>query len=358
MKSVKHVYVALSGGVDSAVAAVRLLEAGYRVTAIFMQTWHDPHARTVADSELEQAEVAASTAKKIGVPFICLDVREKFYRVVIRSFIEQYLSGLTPNPCLFCNPQIKWGLLQEYALDQGADYFATGHYARLKPTTNGKVELFRGFDRGKDQSYVLAMLSQHQLSRSLLPLGDLTKADVRRLAGALNLSVAGQKESQDLCFLRNEDYRAFLQRHAPEAAAPGEIVNLAGEVLGEHQGLAFYTIGQRRGIRIAASEPYFVIDKDAQTNRLIVGYAKDAGNKHLQTARSNWISGLPPEEGGQYQVMIRYRANPVSAKLKEASMDEFRLEFNQPLRGITPGQFAVLYQGEVCLGGGIIKRTW
>ena len=248
--------------------------------------------------------------------------------------------------------------LQEYALDQGADYFATGHYARLKPTTNGKVELFRGFDRGKDQSYVLAMLSQHQLSRSLLPLGDLTKADVRRLAGALNLSVAGQKESQDLCFLRNEDYRAFLQRHAPEAAAPGEIVNLAGEVLGEHQGLAFYTIGQRRGIRIAASEPYFVIDKDAQTNRLIVGYAKDAGNKHLQTARSNWISGLPPEEGGQYQVMIRYRANPVSAKLKEASMDEFRLEFNQPLRGITPGQFAVLYQDEVCLGGGIIKRTW
>ena len=199
------------------------------------------------------------------------------------------------------------------------------------------------------------MLSQHQLSRSLLPLGDLTKTDVPGLR-RVGFICGRLKRARPVLY--EMKITAFLQRHAPEAAAPGEIVNLAGEVLGEHQGLAFYTIGQRRGIRIAASEPYFVIDKDAQTNRLIVGYAKDAGNKHLQTARSNWISGLPPEEGGQYQVMIRYRANPVSAKLKEASMDEFRLEFNQPLRGITPGQFAVLYQDEVCLGGGIIKRTW
>lgn len=358
MSNQKHVFVALSGGVDSAVAAMRLLGDGYHVTGIFMETWKDPHAQAIANSSSESVAMAAAAAESIGIPFVSLDVRDPFFQVVIRSFIEQYVAGKTPNPCLFCNPRIKWGILQTYALSQGADFFATGHYARIIPAENGQVQLFRGVDRSKDQSYVLAMLSQVQLSRSLLPLGQWTKADVRKHAQLLNLPVASRQESQDLCFLGEVDYRDFLQRYAPESAAPGEIVNLAGEVLGEHQGLAFYTTGQRRGIKIAASEPYFVIGKEPHTNRLMIGFADQAGKNCLQASEANWISGEKPAKDEAYTVMIRYRAHPVPAKLVDASMGEFRLEFNQPLHGITPGQVAVLYRDEMCLGGGIINSAW
>lgn len=358
MNDSKHVYVAMSGGVDSAVAAVRLLHASYRVTGIFMETWHDPQARHLDDLFVAPAEMAASAADKIGIPFVSLDVRDQFFQVVIRRFIKQYVAGQTPNPCLFCNPQVKWGILQHFAFSQGADFFATGHYARINHDGKGRVQLLRGVDLSKDQSYVLAMLTQDQLSRSLLPLGEFTKKEVRIQAQALELPVANQQESQDLCFLGDVDYRDFLKRYAPESATPGEIVNLGGEVLGEHQGLAFYTIGQRRGIKLAAPMPYFVIDKDAGTNRLIVGYADQAGKGSLLAGEPNWISCEPPAEGENFGVMIRYRANPVPATVEYASTQEFRIKFNQPLRGITPGQVAVLYRDEVCLGGGIIKSAW
>ncbi|NLN70768.1 MAG: tRNA 2-thiouridine(34) synthase MnmA [Chloroflexi bacterium] len=358
MKAIKQVYVALSGGVDSAVAAVRLLDAGYRVTGIYMETWRDPHAKPFDAPKPKPAVLAAAAAEALGVPFIALDVRERFFQVIVRDFIQQYLDGKTPNPCLFCNPQVKWGVLQDYALAQGADYFATGHYARLKPTNNARIQLLRGVDRLKDQSYVLAMLNQQQLCRSLLPLGDLTKAEVRKIAASLNLPVSNDEESQDLCFLPDGDYRGFLQRYAPESASPGKIINLSGEVLGEHQGLAFYTIGQRKGIRIASTEPYYVIGKESESNRLIVGFADETGNRELLATGANWISGIPPSDGEQCHAMIRYRSNPALVTVKSVSEHEFRLEFNQPLRGITSGQVAVLYQGEVCLGGGTIKRAW
>lgn len=359
MSEAKSVYVAMSGGVDSAVTAARLLEAGYQVTGIFMETWHVPQVSTAHDSTPEPAGMAAAAAaESLGIPFVSFDVRDQFFQVVIRAFIQQYLAAKTPNPCLICNPHIKWGILQTYALNQGADFFATGHYARIMQSDNGQVQLLRGVDRTKDQSYVLAMLTQQQLSRSLLPLGDSTKADVRRQAQSLSLPAANSEESQDLCFLRDVNYRDFLQQHAPESASPGEIVNLEGQVLGEHQGLAFYTIGQRRGIKIGAPEPYFVIDKDPHTNRLIVGFAEQAGKINLLAGEANWISGESPELGGTYDVMIRYRANPVKATVDHTSMNEFRLKFNQPLRGITPGQVAVIYRDEMCLGGGFIERAW
>jgi tRNA-specific 2-thiouridylase len=358
MNTKQHVFVAMSGGVDSAVAAVRLLEADYSVTGIFMETWQDPRAGTLGDSSSAPVDMAASAAEKIGIPFVSLDVRDRFFQVVIRRFIKQYVAGQTPNPCLFCNPQVKWGILQNYALSQGADFFATGHYARIHRGDDDRVQLFRGADPSKDQSYVLAMLTQQQLGRSLLPLGDLTKTEVRRQAQLLDLPVANRPESQDLCFLGDVDYRDFLQRYAPESVAPGEIVNLNGEVLGEHQGLAFYTIGQRRGIKLAAPAPYNVIDKDPQTNRLIVGFADQAGKGSLQAVEPNWISGEPPAEGDVLTVMTRYRANPVPATVIHTSMREFRLKFNQLLRGVTPGQVAVLYREEMCLGGGIIKNAW
>lgn len=358
MNQQHHVYVALSGGVDSAVTAVRLLDQGFRVTGIFMETWKDPRWERTIDDSQPPASIAADAAKAIGIPFVSLDVRDVFYQRVVRSFIEQYTRGMTPNPCLFCNPQVKWGILQTYAIEQGADFFATGHYARILRHPDGGVQLMRGTDRTKDQSYVLAMLSQTQLRQSLLPLGELTKVEVRKQAKELNLPVADRQDSQDLCFLGDIDYRDFLQRYAPDSASPGDVVDVEGKVLGEHQGLAFYTIGQRRGIKIAASEPYYVIGKDFRGNRLIVGFADQAEKGHLQVIHPNWVAGEPPEHERLLEVMIRYRAQPVAAQLASSSRDGFRLELSQPLRGITPGQVAVLYQGEVCLGGGIIDSAW
>lgn len=358
MNENKHVFVAMSGGVDSTVTAVRLMDAGYQVTGIHMETWKDPKWLETIQDDPNPVSMAAASAESIGVPFVALDVRERFYQRVVKAFIEQYLAGNTPNPCLFCNPQVKWGILQSYALEQGADYFATGHYARIVPGENGQVQLLRGLDRTKDQSYVLSQLSQQQLQRSLLPLGESTKMQVRQQAKALNLPVADRHDSQDLCFLGDVDYRDFLSRFAPETEAPGKIVDLNGRVLGEHQGLAFYTIGQRRGIRISAPEPYYVVAKEPHSNRLIVGFMDQAGKSSLQATAPNWISGEPPTAGEEVDVMIRYRANPVPVTLASATDDEFRLKFNQPVRGITPGQVAVLYRCEQCLGGGIIKSAW
>lgn len=354
----KHVFVAMSGGVDSAVSAVRLLDEGYQVTGIYMNTWKDPKWLENLQGEPEPAAMAAAAAESIGIPFVSIDVRDQFYQRVVREFIKQYVAGKTPNPCLFCNPQVKWGILQKYSLEQGADFFATGHYARIVPSENGRVQLLKGVDQTKDQSYVLALLSQSQLSQSLLPLGEMTKEQVRKQAQQLNLPVADRQDSQDLCFLGDVDYRDFLQRFAPETDVPGEIVNTEGTVVGEHQGLAFYTIGQRRGIRIAAPAPYYVTAKDPNKNRLIVGYAEQSGKSHLVGIEPNWIGGDAPAEAENYEVMIRYRSNPVPATLFSPTPTEFRLKFNQTLRGITPGQVAVLYQGEVCLGGGIIQSAW
>lgn len=358
MNEMPKVFFALSGGVDSAVGAARLLNEGYQVIGIYMRTWKDPKSSGFLEESSASNMMAATAAESLGIPFVCLDVRDQFYQQVVRSFIQEYMAGKTPNPCLFCNPQVKWGILQKYALDHGADYFATGHYARIHAGSDEPVRLLRGVDVTKDQSYVLSMLSQAQLRRSLLPLGELTKVEVRALAQAMNLPVADRQDSQDLCFLGEINYRDFLQRFAPEAAAPGEIVNTNGEVLGEHQGLAYYTVGQRKGIRIAASQPYFVIGKDTENNRLIVGFAQQARKRCLRAINPNWIADEPPTAEGQYDVMVRYRAQPVSAVIAAITRDEFRLELSQPLGGITPGQVAVLYQGEVCLGGGIIESAW
>jgi tRNA-specific 2-thiouridylase len=357
MTSNKHVFVAMSGGVDSAVSAARLINAGYQVTGIHMSTWKDPKWEAETAGKPSSAELAQATADFLGIPFVNLDVREPFYQNVIQFFIQQYLAGLTPNPCMFCNPEVKWGLLQTYALSHGGDYFATGHYARLVRADDGDVHLLRGLDPTKDQSYVLAMLSQSQLSQTLLPLGELTKVQVREEASRMGLQVADQQDSQDLCFLGTVHYRDFLARHAPEAENPGRIVDPQGKPLGEHEGLAFYTIGQRKGIRIAAPEPYYVIRKDAKRNELVVGFAEQTGVRQLSAGRANWIAGEAPALNETYQVMVRYRAKPVDARLIFAENDEFKLEFMGKIRGVSPGQVAVLFRGEECLGGGVIRSA-
>ena len=354
MTSKRQAFVAMSGGVDSAIAAALLLDQGYQVTGIHMQTWQDPKWAAQAGQDPNPVDSARAVADRLQIPFISLDIRERFYEQVVQGFIQKYLEGQTPNPCLFCNPQVKWGILQAYAFEQGGDFFATGHYARIERTPPGQVRLLRGVDRTKDQSYVLCLLSQAQIAGSLLPLGTMTKQGVREEARRRGLAVAERHDSQDLCFLGEVDYRDFLMRFAPESSLPGEIVTLDGTVVGQHEGLPFYTIGQRKGLRVAAEKPFYVVSKDVEYNRLIVAFSEKAGRSGLIAGQPNWIADQAPETHRLYSAMIRYRAKPEPAALTSVTKDEFRLEFKQDVRGITPGQVVALYDEEVCLGGGVI----
>ncbi len=346
----------MSGGVDSSVAAALLVERGYDVTGMMLRLWSEPGCE---DSNRcctpDAMALARRVAAKLGIPFYAVDAQEPFRARVVQAFLDGYSSGQTPNPCTVCNREIRWGLLLDRARALGADYLATGHYARLERDAAGNTRLLRGIDRGKDQSYVLSVLSQEQLRSTLLPIGEYDKPRIREIAREQNLPVADRPDSQDLCFLAGGDYRAFLQRHAPQVAQPGKIVNRQGVELGEHQGLAFYTIGQRKGIRIAAAEPYYVIDKDLVRNELIVGGLSELGRVELLASGVNWNSGAATQQPFAAEVKIRYTAREAAATVTPLGEHEARVTFAEPLRDITPGQRAVFYQGEVCLGGGMIR---
>ncbi len=349
------VVVAMSGGVDSSVAAALLVEQGYDVTGMMLRLWSEPGKEDLNRCCTPDAMMMARrVAAKLGIPFYVVDVREKFREWVVGAFIQGYLTGMTPNPCLVCNRQIRWGLLLQQALSLGAQWLATGHYARIERDQQGRFLLLRALDANKDQSYVLSVLGQEELRHTLLPIGGYTKPQVRELARAFGLPVAERSESQDLCFLAGEDYRDFLVRHAPEVIRPGRIVNRQGEVLGEHHGLAFYTIGQRKGLGVASSRPLYVIDKDIRQNLLIVGHLEELGKTVLHAAPVNWVLGEPPAERFRAEVKIRYTANPLPATVIVETPQQVRVEFDQAVRDITPGQRAVFYDGDVVVGGGTI----
>jgi tRNA-specific 2-thiouridylase len=361
MNTMPTVVVAMSGGVDSSVAAALLVERGYRVIGMMLRLWNEPgaaeHNRCCTPDAMA---LARRVAARLEIPFYAIDVQDRFRDVVVQSFLDGYVQGVTPNPCVVCNRQIRWGFLMEHARAFGADYLATGHYARLDRVTNGqggeRVRLLRGLDPAKDQSYVLSVLNQDSLRASLFPVGDFPKTEVRALASRFGLPVAALPDSQDLCFLGSSDTRAFLARHAPQAVRPGPIISHAGQVLGEHQGLAFYTIGQRKGLGIAAAEPLYVLRKDLARNTLIVGPESALGKRSLRAAELNWVAGAPPREPVQAQVKIRYKAVEVQAEVAPSGENEALVTFERPLRDITPGQRVVFYDGEECLGGGTIQR--
>ncbi len=355
----QRIVVAMSGGVDSSVAAALLVEAGHDVTGMMLRLWSPPE--TVTENRCctpNDVALARRVAGQLGIPFYVLDARDIFYREVVQAFIEGYRSGQTPNPCVGCNHLIRWGFLLEQARQTGAAFLATGHYARVRRVDRGQVTLLRGKDLGKDQSYILSVLTQTQMAQTWLPLGDYKKSDVRALAKRFGLSVAEKAESQDLCFLGNQDYRDFLVRYSPDLAKPGLIVNQSGEVLGEHRGLAFYTIGQRKGLGVAASEPLYVIEKAVTDNMLIVGSAQSLGRTVMEIAGFNWISGSPPAGFFRAEVKIRYKASPAWATVTLMDSEKSRVQFDYPQRDITPGQRAVFYQDELVLGGGTIDRVF
>ena len=347
----------MSGGVDSSVAAALLVEQGYDVIGIMLKLWSDGDAErgranrccTPADTD-----AARSIAQQLGIPFYLINIADSFKSIVVDYFIREYAAGRTPNPCLECNRHVRFELLLSKALGLGAQYLATGHYARVRQV-DGQYQLLRGVDPKKDQAYVLSVLGQRELSHAMWPLGEMTKPQVRELAAQFRLPVVDKAESQDLCFLANGDYRDFLKRHAPEGTIrPGPIRDTAGKVLGQHQGLPFYTIGQRKGIGLAAAEAWYVIALDAAENAVIVGTANELGRRECTARKMHYVSGKVPGEPFRAMAKIRYKAREAAVTVYPDGQ-AVRVVFDDPQRDITPGQGLVLFDGEVVIGQGFIE---
>jgi tRNA-specific 2-thiouridylase len=293
----------------------------------------------------------------LDIPFYAVDAQKEFHEQVVQYLIDGYAQGMTPNPCLNCNRQIRWTYLLQHAQAFGASFLATGHYARVEQDAGGTYKLRKAVDPLKDQSYILHILDQERLAQALFPLGAYRKTDVRQLARDFGLPVADRPESQDLCFLGDGDYRSFLQRNAPQVNNPGPILDREGKQLGRHDGLAFYTIGQRKGLGVSSPIPIYVLEKDLDRNALIVGDQTALGKRTLIASGANWISGEQPDAPFRGQVKIRYKAPEAPALITPLPGGQILIEFDEDLRDITPGQAAVIYNGDVCLGGGIIQSA-
>lgn len=347
----------MSGGVDSSVAAALLQEQGYEVVGLMLRLWAEQGGAANRCCTPDAVADARRVADVLGIPFYVRDYKEIFKSTVVDFFIDGYAQGITPNPCVVCNRDIRFDRLLNEALSLGSDYLATGHYVRVQQGLDGSYRLLKGVDPAKDQSYVLYTLNQERLARLLFPLGDYTKEEIRRIAEERRLPVFNRPDSQDLCFLGQGDYRAFLERRAPHTVLPGPIVNRQGQQLGQHRGLAFYTVGQRKGLGIAAPEPLYVIRLDRATNSLVVGRAEELGQQELTAQEVNYIGGQAPGEPMNVTAKIRYKAAEVEAVLEPLPDARARLTFARPLRDITPGQAVVFFQGNRLIGGGLIQNS-
>lgn len=365
----ESIAVAMSGGVDSSVVAGLLLRQGLRVFGLTMQLWSQRRLPQLAPQggavgrccSLDDVYDARAVAGVLGIPYYVVNFEDRFEQQVVKPFIEDYLDGRTPIPCTLCNNFIKFDQFLEMADGVGAEKIATGHYARLSlDEASGRHQLRLGFDAAKDQTYFLFGLTQAQLARTLFPLGGMTKPEVRELAKQLNLPVAAKNDSQEICFVPNGDYAAFIDAYFKEqgveaAGMRGEIVNTSGQVLGEHRGTHHFTIGQRRGLRIASREPLYVIATDPRSQRVFVGRGAELMRKSLIARHLNWISIEGIREPRRAHVKIRNKHMPAPATLIPTS-DPSQIEvcFDEPQRAVTPGQAAVFYTGDLVLGGGWI----
>lgn len=356
------VAVALSGGVDSLRAALLLREMGHEVKGLHMRLLPpSPDGRWSSEEALEDREGALrNLASRFGIDVTVMDCRALFEQTVIQPFLNAYLGGITPNPCVACNPRVKFPIILREAANLGIYTMATGHYARVSPPddTSGRFRLFRGLDAGKDQSYFLFGLTQEQLAVTRFPLGGHTKREVLHWARSMGLEREIPRESQEICFIPRGGYREFLmeRRPADPDAARGPILDKAGNVLGEHKGLFAYTIGQRRGLGIASSAPLYVLELDVSANAVRVGSATDLDRLGLTASAVNWVSVMPREEPLRCSVKIRHQHRPAPALVTPLSTDRVQIVFDSPQRAVTPGQAAVFYDGDLLLGGGIIER--
>ncbi len=353
----KHVIVGMSGGVDSSVAALRLVQQGYQVSGIFMQNWEDDDEHCTARQDYRDAK---GVADKLNIPLSTVNFADEYWERVFAHFLTEYGAGRTPNPDILCNKEIKFSAFLDHAYEHGADAIATGHYAQVGHKDN-QVQLLRGRDNNKDQSYFLHTLNQAQVGATLFPVGDLDKPVLRQMAQDAGIHVHNKKDSTGICFIGERKFNTFLSEYLP--AQPGKIVTDAGKDIGTHNGLMFYTLGQRQGLGIGgqtqgAESPWYVLAKDVPGNTLIVGQ----GHDHPMLFRDNltshdvhWVAGEPPALTFRCTAKVRYRQQDQAAHVQVQANGHIQAIFDEPLRAITPGQSIVLYQDDVCLGGGVIS---
>ncbi|MFC2047067.1 tRNA 2-thiouridine(34) synthase MnmA [Chloroflexota bacterium] len=363
------VVVAMSGGVDSSVAAAILKQKGYQVIGVTMQIWPSDKRSDETDRfggccGIDTIDDAKMVAYKLGIPHYVVNFRDVFARKVIADFCQEYSLGRTPNPCIKCNQYIKFDALLGRTKELGADFVATGHYARVESdTANGRYLLKKGIDQGKDQTYVLYPLTQNQLKHTLLPLGNLTKKKVREIARELGLPVAAKPDSQEICFIPDNNYHQFLGYYIPQAVKSGPILNGQGDTLGKHQGIPFYTIGQRQGLGISAKEPLYVIAIEKERNAIMVGSKKEVYAHEFIASGLNWISIAQLKQPVEVKSKIRYKHEEAEAVITPLDEDRVQVRFKEPQAAITPGQAVVFYDSDLVIGGGTIEiieplRRW
>ncbi len=359
----KRVVLGMSGGVDSSVAAILLKEQGYEVIGVFMKNWEEKDDNGNCMAEEDYKDVIA-VAEQLEIPYYSVNFVKEYWDKVFTYFLDEYKKGRTPNPDVMCNKEIKFKAFLDYAIKLGADYVATGHYARIiHEEKDGEIKsvMLRGIDDNKDQTYFLCQLSQKQLEKVLFPIGEYTKPQIREIAEKYNLATAKKKDSTGICFIGERDFNEFLSKYLP--AKGGNIVNTEGKILGKHNGLMYYTIGQRKGIGIGNSkegtgEPWFVVDKNLETNELIVtqGDKSVLYSKGLIATDFNFINMEDMEFPLECTVKFRYRQSDSKAVIKKLSDEKYEVLFDEPQKAVTPGQIVVAYKGEVCLGGGVIDE--
>ncbi|WP_035172606.1 tRNA 2-thiouridine(34) synthase MnmA [Caldanaerobius polysaccharolyticus] len=358
----KKVVLGMSGGVDSSVAAYLLQKEGYEVIGVTMQIWPDEDEEKVLHEggccSLSAVEDARRVASMLGIPYYVLNFKDIFKEKVIDYFVDEYIHGNTPNPCIACNRFIKFEALLHRARSIGADYVATGHYAKIEYDDGlGRYLLKKAVDQKKDQTYVLYSFTQEQLKHTLMPLGYYTKSQIREIASSLKLPVATKPESQEICFVPDDDYGRFIEEQKPDCVKSGYFVDTKGNVLGRHKGIAHYTIGQRRGLGISAGRPLYVVDIIPEENVVVVGEEEDVYGDELFAKDLNFIPFERLERAMEVNAKIRYTAKEAPATIFPIENDKVKVKFKEPQRAITPGQAVVFYDGDILVGGGIITRN-